>query len=132
MKNTNQKTPMIMAQRLTGLQPLSDIHFNADYNTFSKAQASKPTLYSLLAIAAFLLLLGCINFINLTTAQAAQRAKEIGIRKTMGSSRKQVDRAILKRNIFTYVSGNDPFGYSCPRLYLKAFPVLFQLIFISV
>jgi ABC-type antimicrobial peptide transport system permease subunit len=72
------------------LQPLNDIHFNTDYNTFSKPQASKPTLYGLLAIAAFLLLLGCINFINLTTAQAAQRAKEIGIRKTMGSSRKQL------------------------------------------
>ncbi|HEX5153772.1 MAG TPA: FtsX-like permease family protein [Parafilimonas sp.] len=72
------------------LQALSDIHFNGDYNTFGKPQANKPTLYGLLAIAAFLLLLGCINFINLTTAQAAQRAKEIGIRKTMGSSRRQL------------------------------------------
>jgi putative ABC transport system permease protein len=72
------------------LQRLSDIHFNSDYNTFSKPQASKPTLYGLLAVAAFLLLLGCINFINLTTAQTVQRAKEIGIRKTMGGSRKQL------------------------------------------
>ncbi|MDB5086843.1 MAG: yknZ 5, partial [Mucilaginibacter sp.] len=47
-------------------------------------------LKGLLVIAAFLLLLGCINFINLTTAQANQRAKEIGIRKTMGSSRAQL------------------------------------------
>ncbi len=72
------------------LQPLNDMHFNSYYNTFSIPQANKPTLYGLLAIAAFLLLLGCINFINLTTAQSAQRAKEIGIRKTMGSSRKQL------------------------------------------
>ncbi len=69
------------------LQPLSDIHFNADYDAFSNRLAHKPTLYGLLAVAAFLLVLGCINFINLTTAQASKRAKEIGIRKTMGSSR---------------------------------------------
>ncbi len=51
---------------------------------------NKPTLYGLLAIAGFLLLLGCINFINLTTAQSSTRAKEIGIRKTMGSSKRQL------------------------------------------
>lgn len=73
------------------LQPLSDVHFNADYGSFDSGQvASKTTLYGLLVIAVFLLLLGCINFINLTTAQATQRAKEIGIRKTMGSSRTQL------------------------------------------
>ena len=72
------------------LQPLSDIHFNNLYAGVGMRLAHKPTLYGLLTIAAFLLLLGCINFINLTTAQAAQRAKEIGIRKTMGSSRKQL------------------------------------------
>jgi len=72
------------------LQPLSDIHFNHDYDNFDQRLAHKPTLYGLLAVAAFLLLLGCINFINLTTAQSVQRAKEIGIRKTMGSSQKQL------------------------------------------
>ncbi|MDB5090079.1 MAG: hypothetical protein JWR09_4073, partial [Mucilaginibacter sp.] len=73
------------------LQPLSDLHFNSDYGTFDFGHiANKITLYGLLAMGAFLLLLGCINFINLTTAQASQRAKEIGIRKTLGSSRKQL------------------------------------------
>ena len=72
------------------LQPLSDLHFNADYGSYDLPVANKPTLYSLLAVAAFLLILGCINFINLTTAHGSQRAKEIGIRKTMGSSKKQL------------------------------------------
>jgi putative ABC transport system permease protein len=77
------------------LQPLEDIHFNADYGTLNAdygntPTASKPVLYSLMLVAAFLLLLGCINFINLTTAKAVQRAKEIGIRKTMGSSKGQL------------------------------------------
>lgn len=72
------------------LQGLSDIHFNANYDAFEQRQAHKPTMYGLLAVASFLLLLGCINFINLTTAQAAQRAKEIGIRKTMGSGKGQL------------------------------------------
>jgi putative ABC transport system permease protein len=73
------------------LQPLADLHFNTDYGVFDESrQAHKPTLYGLLAVAAFLLLLACINFINLTTAQASQRAKEIGIRKTMGSHRRQL------------------------------------------
>ena len=72
------------------LQPLDDIHFNNNYSAFGNRLAHKPTLYGLLAVAVFLLLLACINFINLTTAQASQRAKEIGIRKTMGSSKKQL------------------------------------------
>ena len=72
------------------LQLLSDVHFNTDYATFGQRTADAPTLYALLAIASFLLLLGCINFVNLSTAQASHRAKEIGIRKTIGSSRKQL------------------------------------------
>ncbi len=72
------------------LQPLSDLHFNNNYSAFTNRLAHKPTLYGLLAVAAFLLLLACVNFINLTTAQASQRAKEIGIRKTMGSSKAQL------------------------------------------
>lgn len=72
------------------LQPLNDLHFSTVYDNFDQPKAHKPTLYGLLLVAGFLLLLGCINFINLTTAQAVQRAKEIGIRKTMGSSKRQL------------------------------------------
>lgn len=79
-------------QRIFQLQPLNDIHFNENYGIYdwTKGQASKSLLKNLALVALFLLLLGCINFINLNTAQATQRAKEIGIRKTLGSSRKQL------------------------------------------
>jgi putative ABC transport system permease protein len=83
------------------LQSLEDIHFNENYGTFDNGRiANKTTLYELFAISLFLLLLGCINFVNLTTAQSAQRAKEIGIRKTMGSSRKQLIFQFLSETFF--------------------------------
>lgn len=74
------------------LQPLSDIHLNPDYGGIAGYfdTAGKPTLYGLMAIAVFLLLQACVNFINLSTAQGGQRAKEVGIRKTIGSSRTQL------------------------------------------
>lgn len=72
------------------LQPLADIHFNKDYEAFGNRKAYKPTLFGLMAVGVFLLILGCINFINLSTAQATTRAKEIGIRKTLGGGRKQL------------------------------------------
>ncbi len=70
------------------LQPLSDIHFNADYGDAFSRKASLPTLYALMGIAIFILLIAAINFINLSTAQSIQRVKEIGIRKVLGSSRR--------------------------------------------
>ncbi|WP_299111661.1 ABC transporter permease [uncultured Winogradskyella sp.] len=74
------------------LQPLRDIHFNDKYGIYdwTQGQASKSLLRNLALIAIFLLLLGCVNFINLNTAQATQRAKEIGVRKTLGGSKKQL------------------------------------------
>jgi predicted permease len=73
------------------LQPLDRIHFDANYGAVTGWDTANITvLYYLLGIALFLLLCGCINFINLTTAQATQRAREIGVRKTMGSSRVQL------------------------------------------
>ncbi len=72
------------------LQPLSDLHFNQDYGTYGNYTAHKPTLAGLSLVAIFLLALACINFINLSTAQSGSRAREIGIRKTLGSSKYQL------------------------------------------
>ena len=72
---------------LMQLQPLSDIHFNTAYVGDGVRKAHLPTLYALMAIAVFVLLLGTVNFINLSTAQLLQRAKEIGVRKVLGSGK---------------------------------------------
>lgn len=102
------------------LQALSAIHFDADYGSFDNGrQAHKPTLYGLLAVALFLLLLGCINFINLTTAQTAQRAKEIGIRKTLGSGKKQL--------IFQFLSETFLLTILATALSIALFPWLLKI-----
>ena len=68
------------------LQPLADIHYNENVSdNFPKAH--RPTLYALMGIAVFILLLAVINFINLSTAMAIRRAKEVGVRKVLGSGR---------------------------------------------
>jgi putative ABC transport system permease protein len=74
------------------LQPIHDVHFDAAYNW--KA-VSISTLRNLLFLGLFLLLLGAINFINLSTAQSMERAKEIGIRKTLGSSKTEIIKQFL-------------------------------------
>lgn len=74
-------------RNVLSLQPLSDIHFNAQYEDAFSRKANLPTLYMLMGIAAFILLIATVNFINLSTAQSIRRVKEIGIRKVLGSRR---------------------------------------------
>jgi putative ABC transport system permease protein len=107
LKYSGDKDNKDMSSKTTQLmQPLADIHFSGPYDNFDQRQANKPTLYGLLLVAVFLLALGSINFINLTTAQAAKRTKEIGIRKTMGSSGGQLIFQFLSEAfLLTLVSG---------------------------
>lgn len=69
------------------LQPLADIHFDNRYQDAYSRQSHLPTLYGLMAIAIFILLIAAINFINLSTAQSLTRAREVGVRKVLGGSK---------------------------------------------
>ncbi|ATP57092.1 ABC transporter permease [Pedobacter ginsengisoli] len=71
-------------------QPLTEIHYNEVYSNFAYKIMPKGQIIGLIVIGVFLLLTACINFINLATAQAISRSKEVGIRKVMGSLRKQL------------------------------------------
>ncbi|WP_276481678.1 ABC transporter permease [Paraflavitalea pollutisoli] len=68
------------------LQPLSGIHFHPEYGGNGR-KASLPVLYTLIAVAGFILLLAMVNFVNLATAQSMKRAREIGVRRVLGSNR---------------------------------------------
>ena len=72
------------------LQAMTDIHFDNRFDPISGEMIRKATIYTLALIGVFILIMASINFVNLSTAQAIGKSKEVGIRKVMGGSRGQV------------------------------------------
>jgi putative ABC transport system permease protein len=72
------------------LQPLRDIHLTSDLEFELEANGSKSNIYVFSIIGAFILFIACMNFMNLSTARSAKRAKEVGLRKALGSKRRQL------------------------------------------
>lgn len=72
------------------IQSLSQVHYDADAGNFIDRTVSKNMINTMWLIAAFILLIACVNFINLSTAQAFKRAKEVAVRKVLGGNRKQL------------------------------------------
>ncbi len=72
------------------VQPLADLHYNEDLGHSGTHQISKSRLRILSGIGILILIMACFNFINLATAQASLRAREVGVRKTLGSTKGQL------------------------------------------
>lgn len=72
------------------LQSLAEVHFDPKAGDFSGKTITWNLISGLWLIAGFILLIACVNFINISTAQAVNRAREVGVRKVLGSSRHQL------------------------------------------
>lgn len=71
-------------------QPLKEIHYDERLGNFNGRTFSKDLILALSLIGAFLLIVACVNFINLTIAQAVNRSREVGVRKVLGGNRTQL------------------------------------------
>ena len=102
IESMNAMLPAFVAKHFTPLfansdtrdsclfQPLKEMHFNGQFDRLGKRGWTYSELWSMGLIGLFLLAVACINFINLSTAQSLNRAKEVGVRKVLGSSRGQL------------------------------------------
>ena len=84
------------------LQPLTEVHlYSANIGSqFLYTLGDIKNVYIFSAIAFFIIILACVNFMNLSTAQATRRAKEVGIRKVLGSEKKQLIKQFLTEAMF--------------------------------
>jgi len=87
------------------LTPLRDIHLHSDLEGELNANGNITYVYLFTAIALFILIVACINFMNLSTARSSNRAREVGIRKVMGSLRTHLVRQFLTESfVLSFVS----------------------------
>ena len=87
------------------LTPLRDIHLHSDLEAELEVNGSIATVYLFGAIAIFILVVACINFMNLSTARSSNRAREVGIRKVMGSLRAHLVRQFMTESfVLSFIS----------------------------
>jgi putative ABC transport system permease protein len=87
------------------LQPITSIHTTSGYEIESSKTVSSAFLYILLLIAVLIQVIACINFMNLSTARAAKRAKEVGVRKVVGAGRTDLIKQFLGESFMLSLIG---------------------------
>lgn len=100
-KNINYKYREVGITVHMFLQPLKDLHLHSNLDYDIDSRGSLSMIYIFLAIALFILMIACINFMNLATARSIQRAKEVGLRKVVGAEKAQIVRQFLGESVTT-------------------------------
>jgi putative ABC transport system permease protein len=86
-------------------QPMKDIHLKSHVREEMKPNGNIQYIYVFAAVAAFIILIACINFMNLSTARSASRAKEVGVRKTIGAYRERLVFQFLSESmVYSFIS----------------------------
>lgn len=107
------------------LQPLTSIYLHSNLAYETRTTGDLTQIYLLSAIAFFILLLACINFVNLTTARSVRRAREVGVRKVTGAYREQLIRQFLGESLLISVIALL-LAMALVELFLPTFNVLVQ------
>ncbi len=92
-----EEAKKLQMQDYLSLEPLRDVYLKSKRSGFVTGNINNVRIFSVVAI--FILLIACINFINLTTARSAERAKEVGIRKVAGALRFQLARQFIIESV---------------------------------
>ena len=110
------------------IQQLSDVHFDTETGDYSNRTISRELLNVLWLIAAFILLIACVNFVNLSTAKAVNRAKEISVRKVLGSNRSQLQIQFIIETFLIVLSAVILAGF----IAMIALPYINQILELSL
>lgn len=129
------------------LQPILDIHLYSKIADEAEEGGDISYIYIFSAVAAFMIIIACINYMNLATARSAGRAKEVGLRKVMGSARRQLIAQFLTESVVVTVVSlllslaviylalpgfNSLANKQLPFSYVMQTPVLLSLISIII
>ena len=121
-RNQYPVLPEIISSRVS-LQPIENIHLHSHFDEI-EVNNTVANLVILTTLASFILLLACINFINLSTARSAHRAREIGVRKVLGIDQIPACKTVHWRIGFHLLTCRAALAIALAKLFLPSFSLL--------